>query len=352
MHRILIVEDDPIIGRQLEMLLSHRGYATRHAEEGHAALQVAESWVPDVVLLDIMLPGLSGFDVLERMRENDALVLTPVILISGLADIREKTRGFESGADDYIVKPFSNDDLCLRVEAHLRRRNQIAAHQSSQRVAMPSRPPLLVKRQRSGVFRRGYQVTKRLFDLTVCLATLPFTLPLMLVIAFLVKLDSEGPVIFRQQRTGMDGRRFTMYKFRTMLQNADEIKEAYAHLNQLTWPDFKIPDDPRVTPLGKILRKTSLDELPQIFNVIKGDMSLVGPRPTSFAADTYELWQTERLEVRPGLTGLWQINGRADTDFHERSELDIEYIERQSWALDINILFSTAAAVLTGRGSY
>lgn len=352
MNRVLVVEDDPIISLQLEMLLTNRGYATRCVGNGFTALEAAESWQPDVVLLDIMLPGLSGFDVLERIRENDALVLTPVILVSAMGDIHEKTRGFECGADDYIVKPFNSADLCLRLEAHLRRRSQIAAAQASQRVEMPSLSPLLVKRQRSGIFRRGYQVSKRLFDLTVCLLTLPLTLPLMLLIAGLVKLDSPGPVIFRQQRTGMGGRRFTMYKFRTMLQNADEIKEAYAHLNQLTWPDFKIPDDPRVTPLGKILRKTSLDELPQIFNVIKGDMSLVGPRPTSFAADTYELWQTERLEVRPGLTGLWQINGRADTDFRERTELDIEYIERQSWALDLNILFSTAAAVLTGRGSY
>lgn len=202
------------------------------------------------------------------------------------------------------------------------------------------------------MFRRSYRLTKRLFDLIVSLLALPFAVPLMLLIALLVRLDSPGPIIFKQQRTGVDGKRFTMLKFRTMFENAEELKLKYAHLNQLTWPDFKIADDPRVTRVGKILRKTSLDEIPQLFNVIIGDMSLVGPRPTSFAANTYELWQTERLEVRPGLTGLWQVNGRSDTDFEERCELDIEYIERQSWALDLHILASTFTAVLTGRGSY
>ncbi len=150
----------------------------------------------------------------------------------------------------------------------------------------------------------------------------------------------------------MDGKRFAMYKFRTMVINAEELKEKYKHLNELTWPDFKITNDPRMTKVGKFLRRTSLDELPQLINILKGDMSFVGPRPTSFKADTYQLWQTERLEVRPGLTGLWQVRGRADVDFVERVELDIEYIERQSWVLDIDILLHTFAAVLGGHGAH
>src|SRR5688572_28962451 len=120
--------------------------------------------------------------------------------------------------------------------------------------------------------------------------------------------------------------------------NAEEIKQGYAHLNELTWPDFKITDDPRVTCVGRLLRKTSLDELPQIFNVLKGDMSLVGPRPTSFDSSTYQLWQMERLEVLPGITGLWQISGRSNVDFVDRLHLDIEYIERRSIWLDLKIL--------------
>jgi lipopolysaccharide/colanic/teichoic acid biosynthesis glycosyltransferase len=125
-----------------------------------------------------------------------------------------------------------------------------------------------------------------------------------------------------------------------------------AHLNELTPPDFKITDDPRVTRVGRILRKTSLDELPQVFNVLKGEMSLVGPRPTSFAGNTYSFWQTERLEILPGITGLWQVSGRSDVDFDDRARLDIQYIEQQSIWLDLNILFRTVATVISQRGAY
>jgi lipopolysaccharide/colanic/teichoic acid biosynthesis glycosyltransferase len=198
-----------------------------------------------------------------------------------------------------------------------------------------------------------YLVLKRLFDLSLIILTLPFWLSLLAVLAATVFITSPGaPVVFSQLRTGKGGRRFKMYKFRTMVPNAEALKKDYAHLNELQWPDFKITNDPRVTPIGHILRKTSLDELPQLLNVLKGEMSLVGPRPTSFAASTYKLWQTERLDVTPGLTGLWQIAGRASTEFDERLRLDITYIERRSLWLDVNILFQTAFAVLQRRGSH
>jgi lipopolysaccharide/colanic/teichoic acid biosynthesis glycosyltransferase len=180
----------------------------------------------------------------------------------------------------------------------------------------------------------------------------PLALPLMMLTALLVYIDSPGPIFFRQLRTGKGGRRFRMYKFRTMVPNAEELKLAYAHLNELTWPDFKITDDPRVTRIGRILRKTSLDELPQLLNVIKGDMSVVGPRPTSFSPETYRLWHTERLEVLPGITGLWQVNGRSNLDFDERLKLDIAYIERQSLWMDIQIIMRTGAQVFVGEGAY
>jgi len=202
------------------------------------------------------------------------------------------------------------------------------------------------------LFRKEYQLAKRVFDVTLSLLALPLLLPLMMFVALLIWLDNPGPVFFMQPRTGKGGRRFKMYKFRTMVTNAEELKQKYAHLNELTWPDFKITDDPRVTRVGRILRKTSLDELPQIFNVLKGNMSLVGPRPTSFDVSTYSLWHTERLEILPGITGLWQVSGRSDLDFDERLRLDIEYIERQSLWLDIVILFRTVTAVFTQRGAY
>lgn len=210
----------------------------------------------------------------------------------------------------------------------------------------------LIKQQNVKLFRKEYQITKRIFDVTLCLLALPLLLPLMTVCALLVWIDNPGPIFFKQPRTGKGGRRFKMYKFRTMVTNAEELKQKYAHLNELTWPDFKITNDPRVTRVGRVLRKSSLDELPQVFNVLKGEMSLVGPRPTSFDVSTYSLWHTERLEVLPGITGLWQVSGRSDLDFDERLRLDIEYIERQSLWLDIVILFRTLTVIFTQRGAY
>ncbi len=212
----------------------------------------------------------------------------------------------------------------------------------------------LVRLQTLGVqvAPRRYLIAKRIMDVGLCTLALPFVLPVMLACAICIWLEDPGPVIFSQSRTGQGGRRFKMFKFRTMVKNADELKVKYAHLNQLQWPDFKVQDDPRVTRVGKFLRKTSLDELPQIFNVLLGEMSLVGPRPTSFDVSTYDLWHTERLEVTPGITGLWQISGRSDLEFDERLRLDIEYIETRCIWLDIQLLLKTVGAVIRPRGAY
>jgi lipopolysaccharide/colanic/teichoic acid biosynthesis glycosyltransferase len=199
---------------------------------------------------------------------------------------------------------------------------------------------------------KAYHWLKRAMDITACLMVAPLLVPLLALVALLVYIDSPGKVMFTQLRTGKGGRRFKMYKFRSMVPNAEELKIKYAHLNELTWPDFKITNDPRITRVGKILRKTSLDELPQLLNVLKGDMSLVGPRPTSFAPETYRLWHTERLEVVPGITGLWQISGRSNLDFDQRLKLDIAYIERQSIWMDICIIARTVGQVFVGEGAY
>lgn len=210
----------------------------------------------------------------------------------------------------------------------------------------------LIETQKILLVKKNYRISKRIFDISLCLIAAPAIILLMAFIALLILLDDPGSVIFKQMRTGKGGRRFAMYKFRTMVTNAEELKQKYTHLNELTWPDFKITNDPRITRIGRILRKTSLDELPQIINVLKGEMSLVGPRPTSFDVSTYSLWHTERLEVLPGITGLWQVGGRSDVDFDERLRLDIEYIERQSLWLDIQILFRTFTVIFTQRGAY
>ncbi len=200
---------------------------------------------------------------------------------------------------------------------------------------------------------RSYLVAKRLFDLTVVFLTSPFWAPILLLIGLAIWIDSPGAsVMFFQNRTGRGGKRFSMYKFRSMVSNAEELKQTYMHLNELQWPDFKITNDPRITRVGRILRKSSMDELPQLLNVLKGEMTLVGPRPTSFGAETYQLWQTERLDVTPGITGLWQVFGRASMEFDDRLRLDIAYIERRSLWLDFNILLKTVTAVFESRGAH
>lgn len=197
----------------------------------------------------------------------------------------------------------------------------------------------------------GYLRLKRIIDLVVSSFLLLLILPVLVLCAIAIKLDSPGPVFFLQQRTGLGGKRFKIFKLRTMRKDADKIKQQYAHLSTLSWPDFKIPDDPRITRLGKFLRKTSLDELPQFLNVILGDMSLVGPRPTSFAPSTYDLWHTARLGIKPGITGLWQVSGRSDIEFDDRVRLDLAYIRNVSLALDIKIMLRTITAVLKKEGA-
>ena len=198
-----------------------------------------------------------------------------------------------------------------------------------------------------------YVFLKRGMDLLLVTLGSPVWVPMFCVIALLIWISAPGaPVLFSQLRTGKGGKRFPMYKFRTMVPNAEKLKAEYAHLNELKWPDFKITNDPRVTFVGRILRKTSLDELPQLLNVLRKDMSLVGPRPTSFGAETYQLWHTERLDVIPGMTGLWQIEGRGRLEFDQRLRLDIAYIERASLWLDTVILFRTITAIFKQRGAH
>lgn len=199
---------------------------------------------------------------------------------------------------------------------------------------------------------RGYPLKKRALDLALCSLALPIALPILALCAVAVATTSRGPIFFVQDRTGWGGRRFRMLKFRTMVDGAHEMKAELVEANRMSGPDFKIKDDPRVTPVGRFLRRTSLDEAPQIFNILRGDMSFVGPRPTSFGAETYDLWHTERLEVVPGLTGLWQIGGRAEVDFDDRVRLDITYVRHRSMALDLSILLRTIPAVLAQRGAF
>jgi len=197
---------------------------------------------------------------------------------------------------------------------------------------------------------RYIQRRKRSFDLAVGGLLLALSSPLWLLIAVLIKLDSPGPVFFKQERTGYLGRRFRMLKFRTMVADAEQWKHALLHLNIHgdKSPDFKIADDPRITRVGRFLRNSSLDELPNLVNVLKGDMSIVGPRPTSFHARTYASHHLSRLALKPGITGLWQVSGRADVDFDQRTKLDVLYINRASLAFDLMLLLKTPLKIRCG----
>jgi lipopolysaccharide/colanic/teichoic acid biosynthesis glycosyltransferase len=199
---------------------------------------------------------------------------------------------------------------------------------------------------------KDYIRLKRIMDLTIVILTSPIWLLVLGIAALAIWIESPGaPVFFTQIRTGRGGKLYSMYKFRSMVPNAEDLKVKYAHLNELQWPEFKIKNDPRVTKVGRILRRTSIDELPQLFNVLKGEMSLVGPRPADYGPETFKLWQTERLDVLPGLTGLWQVTARGAVDVDNRSRLDIIYIERASIWLDIVILFKTISAVIKPPGT-
>lgn len=194
---------------------------------------------------------------------------------------------------------------------------------------------------------------KRLFDLLAVSLSAPVWLPALLLIALAIKVTSPGAsVLYTRPRLGEGGRRFPMFKFRTMRPGAEALASELRQRSQVSWPQIKIPDDPRVTRLGRILRRTSLDELPQLLNVVRGEMSLVGPRPTAFSESAYALWQRARLEARPGLTGLWQVDGRGWCDFDHRSRLDIDYIRRQSFLLDLKILLRTIGVVVRRKGGY
>ena len=196
-------------------------------------------------------------------------------------------------------------------------------------------------------------LAKRVMDCVLSLLLLIFLAPLLVMVAVLVKLMSRGPILFRQTRVGLNKRQFSIYKFRTMIANAEQVQDQLLSMNEMSGPAFKMQKDPRITPLGSVLRKTSIDELPQLFNVLKGDMSLVGPRAMSLR--DYKLfdqdWQRRRFSVKPGITCLWQVNGRNSIPFEQWMELDMQYIDKWSLWLDLKILVQTVPAVLRGTGA-
>jgi exopolysaccharide biosynthesis polyprenyl glycosylphosphotransferase len=196
-------------------------------------------------------------------------------------------------------------------------------------------------------------VIKRSFDLLLGGLMAAIALPLGLLIALAIRLDTPGPIFYAQVRIGRNGKEFRCFKFRSMVSNADDLRNKMAELNESSGPLFKIRNDPRLTRVGRLIRRYSLDELPQVINILRGEMSLIGPRPNlPSEVQCYEEWMKKRLSVSPGLTGLWQVSGRSDLTFDEMVMLDIYYVENWSVGLDLTILARSIPAVLQGRGAY
>ncbi len=201
---------------------------------------------------------------------------------------------------------------------------------------------------------RGYLIAKRVLDLAITVPILILISPLLALVALTIKLWDRGPIFFTQTRVGKDGTEFTCYKFRSMVPHAERLKEELQALSHHADPrTFKIPRDPRITWIGRIIRKTSIDELPQLWNVVRGDMSLVGPRPpVPSEVNLYSDRDRRRLHVQPGITCIWQVSGRGDLPFSEQVRLDLDYIQHRSLLLDLKLLLLTIPAVVTGRGAY
>lgn len=198
-----------------------------------------------------------------------------------------------------------------------------------------------------------YEISKRLLDIMGSIIGLILTSPIFIIVTLAIRIESKGNVIFTQKRVGLNGKEFNMYKFRSMVINAEDLKEKLKDNNEMSGPMFKMKDDPRITKVGKFIRKTSIDELPQLFNILKGEMSFVGPRPSlPNEVKKFEDWMMKRLCVKPGLTCYWQVMGRNNIDFEEWMKLDIKYINDRSFWLDIKLILKTVFVLFGDKNAY
>lgn len=266
-----------------------------------------------------------------------------MFLTTSLGRLRRRTRDEEAERPKTSRSPESLDPLARPASADRQTSGDPRTNPEAASLDIP------VEADHGFYLRYG----KRWLDLILGVTASILLLPLFIICAVAIKLDTPGPVLYRSTRSGRGGKSFAFFKLRSMRQGAEHHRQKLAHLNEVSGPVFKIAEDPRITKVGRILRRTSLDELPQLLNVLKGDMSLVGPRPPIPKEVTeYEPWQLRRLSIRPGITCLWQISGRSRLGFDEWMRLDMEYIERRSLGLDLMILLRTIPAVLSGEGAY
>jgi exopolysaccharide biosynthesis polyprenyl glycosylphosphotransferase len=302
-----------------------------------------------------------GYQVVGFVDDDPAKQGTDIGRFRALGGTDDLLRAIQEEAVDEVIVtlPWTSHRKIVNIMSHCERRGVRAKivpdlfQMSLNRVDLDeiNGIPLIGVKE---VSIRGWNLAvKRALDVVLSVIALTLLSPLFLIIAILIRRDSPGPILFRQVRVGRQGQLFTLYKFRSMRWDAEQMRPRLATLNEATGPLFKIRDDPRLTRIGRFLRRTSLDEWPQLYNVLRGEMSLVGPRPAIPAeVEQYRDWHRKRLEVSPGVTGLWQVSGRSELTFDEMVMLDLFYAENWSLLLDLKILAKTIPTVILGTGAY
>ncbi|MBI4717865.1 MAG: sugar transferase [Planctomycetes bacterium] len=316
---------------------------------------------PSAFLLGPVLLG-RGCTIDEGAKVIGPAVLGEGVVVGSGAVVRESILWDRAAVGDGACLEYCTVGFDAAITAGARLRHEVVPSRGGSRASVPLQdrdgrggmPIVLPAGRRSGTVRTAVGLAlKRALDVVVAAAGLVVLSPLLLLIALAIKFDSPGPVFFVQRRSGRGGREFKMYKFRAMVEGADKMQKDLAALNDVDGPVFKIFDDPRVTRVGRFLRRNSLDELPQLYNVLKGEMSLVGPRPLVMDEMRFSpAWRDLRLSVKPGITGIWQVNGRSETGFHDWVRHDIAYVKNWSLGLDVRVLMKTALWVARRTGAF
>ncbi len=356
LHRVLIVDDDKHFLSRLEIELEELNVEIEKAVTGEEALEKIASFSPDLVVSDMEMPGISGAELKRRARETKSGKEIPFLFVTGV--LRETP---DSPGSRVVMGKFAG------WEAVVARVNELlaASVDGSDAVSTDGESGLttspIVNSIRS-VGRRVhwkvkallYPAMKRAFDIVGATLGLIFLAPVFTFIAISILVEDGRPILYTQDRIGKGGRKFTFYKFRSMFNDSNERRsQLVGSSDDGNDVRFKMKDDPRITRIGKVIRRGSLDELPQLWNVLKGDMAVVGPRPPlpeEVAAYGIDEWR--RLEIVPGITCSWQVEGRADIPFPEQVGLDVAYIQNRSLARDLGLIIRTIPAVLTGKGAY
>jgi len=364
---ILLIDDDEIILMLVKKTLKDNGYKVYTAISGEIGIERLKNSNIDLIITDYDIPGgMSGIEILKYIKSNYVI---PVIMFTGYDEVPLIIKSMQLGACDYIEKPVHSEQLLESVKNVLSdgscakekiKNPEIIENSTMTENFLISGREGTAKKLISRInYHKDIELLpmcdlrkKKITDMILSFSILLLSAPFLFVIALLIKLTSKGPIIFKQKRIGLHGKEFTLYKFRTMVSDAEDIKKDLMKLNEADGPVFKIKKDPRITNIGSFLRKTGIDEFPQFLNVLKGDMSIIGPRPSlEEEIKKYKKKYFLRLLTKPGITCLWQIQkNRNDIKFDDWMQLDMDYINNWSITQDIKIFFKTFFTVLYGRG--